>query len=198
MKKEKRTDKYIVSRKILFLTIIILLPIIALLIYTVNGFMVNRITPNLKEKFEVEKINYVEPSKFNDFKIDFEISTYKEATSENKGSLTWKATFQDNTSTSTTNLNLKVVAADYWTDYTSTTSTKEVGSLTKSEKSSTSTISLDYENKNGWGFTKKVTNKPDIYVYMNYKYTNESGQIEDKEVVLSYDFNDVIVTVLRA
>ncbi|MCR5787039.1 MAG: hypothetical protein K6G28_05000 [Acholeplasmatales bacterium] len=198
MKKEKRTDKYIVSRKILFLTIIILLPIIALLIYTVNGFMVNRITPNLKEKFEVEKINYVEPSKFNDFKIYFEISTYKEATSENKGSLTWKATFQDNTSTSTTNLNLKVVAADYWTDYTSTTSTKEVGSLTKSEKSSTSTISLDYENKNGWGFTKKVTNKPDIYVYMSYKYTNESGQIEDKEVVLSYDFNDVIVTILRA
>ncbi len=158
MKKEKRTDKYIVSRKILFLTIIILLPTIALLIYTVNGFMVNRITPNLKEKFEVEKINYVEPSKFNDFKIDFEISTYKEATSENKGSLTWKATFQDNTSTSTTNLNLKVVAADYWTDYTSTTSTKEVGSLTKSEKSSTSTISLDYENKNGWGFTKNLTN----------------------------------------
>jgi len=192
MKKEKQNNRYIISRKILYLSIIILIPIILLLIYVVNGFVVNRVSPEIKNKFEVSNLNYVKPNDFNDFKINFEVTKYKEASKDSSGSLTWKVTYNDNQNTSTTNLKIKVIVADYWSDYTSAVSTKEVASLNKTSSNQSGTITLDYEHKNGWGVSTKVSNKPDIYVSLTYTYLNESQILEnDKNVVLTYKFNEV-------
>ena len=116
MKKEK-VNKYVVSRKILFLSIIIVIPVLALFIWFISGFFGNKITAELKDKFEVQQLNYTKSDSFNDFNLKVDLTSYTKATSSASGSLGYKLTMSSKTGTSVSNLTAKITVGDYWSHY---------------------------------------------------------------------------------
>jgi len=200
MKKEKKqkTNKYVVSRKILFLSILIGVPVLLLLIWFVQGFFGNKITKELKSKFEIDSIQYVKSSDVKDFDFNFEITNVKYATNSESGSITYKAEFTDHTNTDVQTLNMKVCVGDYWSHYVS--DAKETSSITPttSQTSRTGSISTAYKSKNGWGFDVEVNKNPNVYVYLKYTFIDSAQKKSEKSFVVGYEFKDIFTGSITA
>ena len=188
MKNEK---KFNISRKVLYLIIVILLPIIALLIWMISGFIGNNLDSSLKDKFSITEINYKKSSEIDDFVFSFQLTEQTKAKDSSNGSIKYKAVMTKNSNTTPSALTIKVVACDYWTHYVSDAQSASSITPTTSGTTKTGTVSVAYSNKNGWGITKKVTDKPDVYVYLSYKFEDESGKISNKSYIVKYKFDDI-------
>ncbi len=196
----KENKKFNISRKLLYIGIVVLIPIVCLLIWMVSGFVGNNLDSSLKDELSITELNYKKQSDINDFVFNFQLTEQTKATDSSSGSLKFRAVFTKNTNTTPSNVTFKVVAADYWTHYVSSAYTLSSGfAPTTSGTTKTGTISsIAYSNKNGWGLTKKVTDKPEIYVYLSYKFENESGKISNESYIVKYSFDDVFKGSINA
>ena len=190
MKKEK-VNKYVVSRKILFLSIIIVIPVLALFIWFISGFFGNKITAELKDKFEVQQLNYTKSDSFNDFNLKVDLTSYTKATSSASGSLSYKLTMSSKTGTSVSNLTAKITVGDYWSHYVAPVKEHTGISLTTSELYKNGSISIAYTNKNGWGIDVKTNEQPNVYLYLTYTYVNEYQSKSTKDCILTYSFESI-------
>lgn len=197
MKKEKVNNrKYVLSRKILFLSIIIIVPLLVLIIWFISGFVNSRVGNDIKTKFEIEnanEVNYQQATSFNDFNLKFYLTDYTKASESSNGSLTGEYQVYYNSDVKVTNLKMSFTAADYWSHYVATPKSKSSVTISTSVPSSNSTLgtlTLDYKSKNGWGIDATTSTTPDIYLYLSYTYVDKDGKKSDKMTILTYKFND--------
>lgn len=195
MKNEK---KFNISRKVLYLIIVILLPIICLLIWLISGFIGNNLDSSLKDKLSITELSYKKASDINDFVFSFQLTEQTKAKDDSNGSLKYKAVITKSSNTTPSEMTIKVVACDYWTHYVSDAASSTSITPTTSGTSKSGTVTVAYSNKNGWGITKKVTDKPDVYVYLTYKFEDESGKISNKSYIVKYKFDDIFKGSINA
>lgn len=196
------SNKFIIFRKIWIIGIIILIPVIFLIVYLSCGFIGNKISPELKEAFGVEKLNYKEGSNFNDFSFTVELTKFEYPTEGNtNGTIAYKYTYKNNTGSTATNISTIMCIGQYSANYVST-----VSSSCKESRSSISTngstdtgsiTSIAYSNKNAFGFDTKISKTPKVYVYITYDYVDEYNNKSNKNYVLTYDFKSIFTGYIQ-
>lgn len=200
---DKVSKKFIVFRKIWILAIIILIPIVCLLIYIAQGFIGNRISPELKEAFSAEKLNYKKGVDFSDFSFKVEITKFEYPTQGNTdGTISYKYTYKNNTGTTASNINTIMCIGQYSANYVSSVSSscKESRSTISTNGSSDtgSITKIAYSNKNAFGFDTKISKTPNIYIYITYDYLDESSNKSSKSYVLTYDFSNIFTGYIQS
>lgn len=192
---EKLSKKYVISRKLLVIGSIILIPVVLLLIYLVQGFVNNRVTPLLKSQFDVDDIEFVDGEDFSDFSLSMSITSYTYPTSEDgskDGSIVFSYTYQNTDGRVASDVTFKWCVTDYWAAYCSTAITTSSISPSTTSTTKTKTLStLAYSNTNGWGVTQKITDCPDVYVYLDYDFVDEYGTSSHNTYILKYKFLDI-------
>ncbi len=196
------SKKFIVFRKVWLIGIIILIPVIFLIVYLSCGFIGNKITPELKEAFGVEKLNYKKGSSFDDFTFTVELTKFEYPTKGNTdGTISYKYTYKNNSGTAT-NINTVMCIGQYSANYVSTVSSscKETrSSISTSGSTDTGSVtSIAYSNKNAFGFDTKISKTPNIYIYITYDYVNENNDKTSKNYVLTYDFKSIFTGYIQS
>lgn len=190
MKENK--EKFNISRKLLYLGIVILIPIVGLIIWCISGFVGNNLDSLIKDKFSITELNYKKASDINDFVLSVKLTEYTKAKEDSTGTVRYSIVVTKNSNTTPSDMTMKVLVADYWTHYAS--SATRISSFTPTTSGSTKTgsvSSIAYTNKNGWGLTKKVSQKPEIYIYFNYKFEDENNKVSNKSYIVKYKFDDI-------
>ncbi len=190
MKENK--EKFNISRKLLYLGIVILIPIVGLIIWCVSGFVGNNLDSLIKDKFSITELNYKKTSDINDFVLSVKLTEYTKAKEDSTGTVRYSIVVTKNSNTTPSDMTMKVLVADYWTHYAS--SATSISSFTPTASGSTKTgsvSSIAYSNQNGWGLTKKVSQKPEIYIYFNYKFEDENNKVSNKSYIVKYKFDDI-------
>ncbi len=196
------SQKFIIFRKIWWLCLIILIPLIILIVYLSCGFIGNKITPELKEAFGAEKIKYMKGSDFSDFSFKVELTKFEYPTEGNTdGTISYKYTYKNNTGTTASNINSIMCIGQYSANYVSTVSSSCKESRTSiSTNGSTDTGSITkiaYSNKNAFGFNTKISKTPNVYIYITYDYLDEYSNKSSKNYVLTYEFAQIFTGYIQ-
>ncbi len=190
MKENK--EKFNISRKLLYLGIVILIPIVGLIIWCISGFVGNNLDSLIKDKFSITELNYKKSSDINDFVLSVKLTEYTKAKEDSTGTVRYSIVITKNSNTTPSDMTMKVLVADYWTHYASNATS--ISSFTPTASGSTKTgsvSSIAYTNQNGWGLTKRVSQKPEIYIYFNYKFEDENNKVSNKSYIVKYKFDDI-------
>ena len=185
----KVSKRYVVSRKLIIWCSIIAIPVILLCIYIINGFVANKITPELNEKLgysEGGTMTIVSKDKITDF--TFTPTIDKIVKSKDYTTYYFKYEYKNDKDGTASSISTKIVAGDYWANYVSDASSKERTTI------NTSSDSLNFKvsntNKNGWGVNVNVSSKPTFYIRLSYTYVDYAENKSKKDMVVKYDYND--------
>ena len=198
MSKNGTSKKFVLSRNLVFIFIIIGIPLLALIIWCISGFVGNNIKSDLASKFEIEKVEYIKQDDITDFNFVFTLTDCTYAKSDSTGSVKYKAVITNHSNTTASSMTMKICVADYWTHYVS--DAKSVTSINPTTSGTTKTGSISsiaYSNKNGWGLTKQVSQKPNVYVYLSYTFVDESSKKSTKSCVVEYKFSDIFTGAIN-
>ena len=193
---EKLSKKFIISRKIWVIGSLILIPIVLVIIFVIQGVVNDSIKPELKDEFGVSELNFKKGSEFSDFEFGVEITAYEYASKDGSdGKLSYNYTYKNNTGTKATNISTIMCIGQRSANYVSTVSSsckESKSSISSSGSTDTGSISnIAYSNKNAFGITKKISHTPDVYIYISYDFEDEDSSTSTKNYVLTYKFNEI-------
>lgn len=191
---QRLNKKYVISRKILVLGSLILIPLVLLFIYIINGFVQNKISDELFTALgyeEGDKMQIVSKSNIVDFTFTPTITSYTKATDDNNGTIVFTYLYKNDKDGVVSNVSTKICAGDYWANYVSSATSKTRASIGNSVTDTSIKLTLAKNNKNGFGITTNVNTKPDLYIRLSYTCEEDNGDLSKKDFVVKYSFDEM-------
>lgn len=219
MNKTKRTRKRIIPVPIYIISMVLILFLLTFGIYFGIEISKARLNPLLQSKFNYENtptmiqakssgndgyysstiknLKYSYTDKVDGLKVGLACIEYSDKVNDTNGIISYYVGFQKTNDAELTINSAKIVAAEKWTQFVSSTSSISSSAYTDSKLKDKNKFNL-YKNTSTISITTnfpqtkllgiKRIKHPNIYLYLDYKYGKE-----DKEVIIEFTFNQYYI-----